>query len=494
MLRQLPYPGYSWSFTQHIGRVNAETVHLMMQCAQPFEGRSKDCGDEITALMVQYDILTDNRRDGKDSAWRDYQQILAELGLIYSTRISGTIKLTELGHMFVAGEIGYTELMGTQALRYQYPNGQKHTISGGLRQTLTSTTQANVENLIELQTSHGVLIKPGLLILRILLELEHLGDNPVLSVYECWKFLVPSRTNAEWPDCIAEIAGFRRSAGFENAIPDVPRRHLQEWFRLLGQSDLFKLTDGKIKLSEKARQDTVGLVYICTIEEDVASFWIPSDSSRSSQVAWFDQFGHLPLQSQNLLQNEYLDDETDSSTPFTPALCGIDLTPIDFSALGIASSFNFNGDLEQLANAMAEGAQKRHAKAILHDQIVKDLAERLQSQGAVVSSGQSSIDLFADWGNGVSAIFEVKTVTKRSLQSRIRSAIGQLHEYQYRRTLGGNGPSDLVIAINAELPEASWQSGFVSEHMRMGLLCRTETGFKGTGGANLLSRNQWTNL
>jgi len=82
--------------------------------------------------MIESNILTSNLRDDVPDAWRDYQQLLAELGLIYSTKISPTLYLTNLAHMFLAGELGFSELVGMQALRYQYPNGQKSTIGARL--------------------------------------------------------------------------------------------------------------------------------------------------------------------------------------------------------------------------------------------------------------------------------------------------------------------------------------------------------------------------
>src|SRR5579872_2347702 len=138
-MRDLPYPGYSWSFTQHAIGIEAKTLYGFLGCAALYEGDEGDFGSKITENMTATGLLTANVRGGVNDAWRDYQQILAELGLIYSTKISRKLRLTDAGHMFLAGEIGYSDLMSIQALRYQYPNGQKSTIQSRLAQEITKS-------------------------------------------------------------------------------------------------------------------------------------------------------------------------------------------------------------------------------------------------------------------------------------------------------------------------------------------------------------------
>jgi hypothetical protein len=170
-MRPLPYPGYSWSFTQHAIGTEADTLYKFLSCASLYEGSDKDYGQKINLLMVADGVLTANVRDGVVDAWRDYQQILAELGLIYSTKLNSTLRLTEAAHMYLAGELGYSDLMGVQALRYQYPNGQKYTIQSRLSAELYSANITQPSTLLELQMQAGVLVKPGTLLLRILTEL-----------------------------------------------------------------------------------------------------------------------------------------------------------------------------------------------------------------------------------------------------------------------------------------------------------------------------------
>src|SRR5579872_7159076 len=96
---QLPYPGHTWSFTQHAIGLEPKTIYDFLNCAAPFVGQKTGYDRRITSLMIAAGILTANEREGVPDAWRDYQQLLAEIGLIYSTKISSTLKITELGHL-----------------------------------------------------------------------------------------------------------------------------------------------------------------------------------------------------------------------------------------------------------------------------------------------------------------------------------------------------------------------------------------------------------
>jgi hypothetical protein len=508
VFRPLPYPGYSWSFTQHAIAFDAQTIYLMLQSALPFEGGTVRCGEKITALMEGYSLLTRNVRGGVASAWRDYQQVLSEFGLLYSTDISQTLRLTDLGHMYVAGSIGYSETLNQQVLRYQYPNGQKHTIQSRLRGALAGSKYEAASSVIELQMLSGVLIKPGLLMLRVMLGLLDRGYSPDISVFECRKYLMPSRTNTEWQICVQEIVTSRLQNSADDGTYNHATRNIQDWFKFMDQSDLFERTGNILSLSAVGQQISQDLLKICIQEEDPHKFWLPSGYSVEERLSWFSWFGSLSLTNQPSIPQEQTNDPTYINDNFVRGMedsegneeglplshHAMTLSPVNFETLGKGTVSNFQGSTDKLLDAMLAGLQKQQAKAILHDQIVKELAEKLQSGGAEVSCGAGSIDLFARWSSGCSAIFEVKTVTKRSLQSRLRSAIGQLHEYQYRRLLQGMDRSDLVVAINGEIDPATWQSNFVTEYMRMGLLCKVGSGFSGVGGAELRSLQHWSQI
>ena len=242
-MRSLPYPGYSWPITQHAAGFNEATIVGMLTCALPFEGK-KDVGPQVTNLMAAAGLLTENIREGVPDAWRDYQQLLAELGLIYSTRISPHLRLTDLAKSYVGGDISYTSLIALQSFRYQYPNGQKHTIQRSLRAAIVGSRFEAVANQIDLHVDAGILVRPAILLLRVLFELNRKGDARHLSLEEIRLFLLPSRTNSEWAQCVSEIQQARIQGlpiGGEQVDPT--RRNLQDWFKLLRQNPFFS-TDG----------------------------------------------------------------------------------------------------------------------------------------------------------------------------------------------------------------------------------------------------------
>jgi hypothetical protein len=83
----LPYPGYSWSFNHHMGRVNSPEVFALLESAYRFR-QASDYRALVNESLIAGGIFTPNIRadSGQVDAWRDYQQILPDLGLIYSTR------------------------------------------------------------------------------------------------------------------------------------------------------------------------------------------------------------------------------------------------------------------------------------------------------------------------------------------------------------------------------------------------------------------------
>ena len=506
MSRALPYPGHTWSFTQHAVGLNSQTLYDFLKCAAPFEGDVGGYDEKITALMIASGILTSNERDGVDDAWRDYQQLLAELGLIYSTKICPALTLTELGQMFLAGEIGFSELIGIQALRYQYPNGQKSTISSRLRDELAAAGNSFPATLTELQVNKQILIKPALLILRVLMNLSEAGHSPSLSVSECQAFLLPCRVNSEWPMALSEVISYRVSPSDINSINRHARRNIQDWFKFLNKSDFFVVdSGGNISISEYALNNLDVLKTYCNDQENASNFWIPVAFDIPSRLSWFSWFGNIPFVAQNLLradldrEPEYvkenfvagLDDDREDDEIIATNNTELKLKPLDLEHLGRNTPFVFTDNISALAESLRQGAQKRHAKTLLHDRIIKDLAETFILQGATVHSDPDSIDLYALWPEGNSAIFEIKTVTRRSMQVRLRTAIGQIEEYEYRRLISGESPSDRVVVVNAEVEQNAWQRLFLTEHLGIGLICKPTTSYSAYAPDSALTKQHW---
>jgi hypothetical protein len=505
MPRPLPYPGHTWSLSQHAIGLDPVTLYNFLKCAAPFEGQSSGYDDKITELVIAAGILTPNQRNGSPDAWRDYQQLLAELGLIYSTKMVRSLTLTELGHMFLAGEIGFAELIGTQALRYQYPNGQKSTVQSRLGTALSTASISTPRTLTEFQASLGILIKPGTLILRVLLSLAQGGHQSSLTTSECQAFLLPCKTNREWPIAFAEVMAHRRTPSNIDAVNDHARRNIQDWFKFLGKSDYFETVGpNTIKLSQYSLQNVSEIASYCSLQEDPATYWIPTSFDIQGRIQWFDFFGHLSYEAQSSLRSDVSEDqdylaknyvaggEVDDDDTESALTRDINLAPLDLIQLVQNAPFKFTGNIDALVEGLRRGAQKRHAKTLLHDKIIAQLAERFVAQGARVESDPNSIDLFAAWPDGNSGIFEVKTVTRKSLQGRLRSAVGQVQEYDYRRQSAGAGPSDRIVVINTELSGSSWQTSFLTQHLGIGLICKSPNQSRGYAPTGSVTQQYWT--
>lgn len=191
-----PYPGFSWSISHHIEpATNSRTMFELLQAAYVFANEDR-YQDKITDQIISQGLLTANVREdaGKPQLWRDYQQVLPELGLIASTRFTDGIIVTPVGMMWLDGALGYSEMITTQCLKYQYPNGHKQGISTTQKNLLAEQRIPIPKTRTELDVMTGVLIKPAVLILRILVEL-HTDNSPhqYLTTNECLAALVPAK-------------------------------------------------------------------------------------------------------------------------------------------------------------------------------------------------------------------------------------------------------------------------------------------------------------
>lgn len=483
LIRPLPHPGYTWAFSQHAAGFDEETVKGMLSCALPFEGTA-NAGQRITELMQKAGLLTANLRDGKADAWRDYQQILSELGLIVSTKLEARLTLTNVAKALIADEISFHQLMSMQVLRYQYPNGQKHDRSPTLRRLLLENGQHVPDSLIELHVNTGVLVKPGLLVLQVLLGLLDSDEEATLSADECRAALVPCKTNAEADEAVDYIKSIRRLSSDLTSVHNEQRlrRNIQDWFKLLKTTGLFD-TDGRsyISLSASAIDTVEELRRICDLEAQPIKFWLPTNYDQSGRLTWFEHYGRFSSSFEAVANLEALEDGTPSTggeaslDDEMPVVQGpVRLMDFDKSKLFDKDLPNLSGSLDELAKNVLDGAMKRHAKSILHDQIVSKYAERFVSQGAEVKMDPNSVDIFVKWNPQEIAIFEVKTVSQRSLTNRIRFAVGQVKEYAYRlKTETGEEPEQVII-IDRPIEPDSWQRDYLNNYMGIGLVCSSE--------------------
>ena len=110
----LPYPGYNWQLTQHMGMVDSASLSALLEAADLFKG-APDFSQCVSSYMANLSMFSENIRSdsGHSDTWRDYQQILSELGLIVSTTLTSTLNLniTPAGLLFLDGEMSYSEMM-----------------------------------------------------------------------------------------------------------------------------------------------------------------------------------------------------------------------------------------------------------------------------------------------------------------------------------------------------------------------------------------------
>lgn len=469
--------------TQHVGpATKRQVIHELLQAAHTYANDPKHA-DRITAHLLERNLLTPNIRQdaGRAQTWRDYQQVLAELGLIVSTRFTDRITITPAGLMWLDGMFGYSELITTQCLRYQYPNGHKQDISPALRTALEPRKTPIPLTRTELDASSGVLIKPAVLILRILLQLLLAGDsNPHLTHEECLAALVPTKNNAEWPIALERLRYIRQT---DVDVTDIRRiRHIQEWFRLLSLCDIFSLSRQGIGLSPVAIQDSETLVQLCDYHENTSSFWVvPAGSVRDLALSWFGYYGNPDIASEWLIPEELKDLEylrqnypggVEEPEEWEMAGKVVSWSPEirlhAFQEQPMPTSWQ-RGDFD--AERIAHGYLKRQRSTRLHQQIVELLAERLQRMGYTISEDPLSVDLLAA-KDGSEAIIEVKTVTLRTISNRMRLGVGQLLEYRYRRRIQqGKEPAGvLVVGSHTSFPD--WFSDYLETDVNLGLVTR----------------------
>jgi hypothetical protein len=480
---ELPYPGFSWSLNQHIGpAANQHAMYEFLRGAHLY-GNFPEPGRRITEHVVALGLVPPNvRQDVKEpQVWRDYQQVLADLGLIVSTRFTKKrVQLTDAGLMWLDGMVGYAELLTTQVLSFQYPNGQKQDISSQLRKKLLAAGMSAPATRIRLDADSGVKIKPAVLILRVLLELIEGGDSQArISRAECLSALVPTRRNADWLQALDELARIRQGA---NTSTDTTRmRHIQEWFRLLGLTDIFSVSQVGISLTPAALERKGVLRQLCEFHEQDGEFWKPENTSKALMAfSWFNHFGNPGLLSQwvapaSVKTPDYVDQNypqgaeeaeilTEDRTILDWAL-EMNLRSFEPSQPSPSPSLPGQFNLEMIV----QGQVRRHQSGLLHERIVHLVAERLRQKSFEVRDDRQSVDLLA-LKTGAEAIIEVKTVTPQSVRQRMRLGIGQLSEYRYRREVSTHTRPSGVLVLSSTGSFPDWLKSYFEKDVRLGLV------------------------
>lgn len=290
MYPDVPYDGISWPMTQHAGVLSKDSLDGLLHACLICRGETVN-PEKINSYLVEHGILTANVRSDSNQvdAWRDYQQILSEFGLLYSTRISKVIKLTPVAMAYLNGNLTYGELITLQILRYQYPNGHKSQLSPSLVQSFGDGF--SYETFTEMQADCNILIRPAVLVWQVLNQLWEKGQTAVLSLDEMQKYLVRCARNSDLEHCVSAIINAREN-GVELQPMNRARRNMSDWMKILGQTLLLKLSaDGNtLALSSYSIRHRKQVESICTMLSKADNFWfVPENNFKQD---WFDYYGN----------------------------------------------------------------------------------------------------------------------------------------------------------------------------------------------------------
>ena len=487
-MNSLPYPGYSWQFTQHAIALDPSNLVALLKAARVFQGHLPN-PREINRLLDRANALTKNVRadTGRAETWRDYQQVLAELGLMVSLRLSQKVVLTPMALAVLDGLVGYSEAMTTQALRYQYPNGFKNDVSVRLRAALKGTPYSTAQSLIALQLRTGVLVKPGVLILETLVGLLDQGAEPQISVEEVRRFLLP-RFHFTHPVPVQEIIKFRRDGS--GSPPASERRPVQEWFRFLSRTDLFEFPEGKrdrLRLTAVAINNLERVRRLLGEHKQASAYWAPPKPDSQARLNWFSHFGSFGLTTQWVMLTqeiapEYQDfnypvgREEEQEEPVAsdePYKHRISLREVSVKHKPRPGGVPRPRTPDEISQAYIETEKKKE----LHQLIVKELTDHFRKKGAKVWEDPRSVDLLVNY-KGNEGIIEVKTVNARNFLSRLRLGVGQLFEYEYSRAKDAGVRPELGLAMSTDIPEGSWVLEFLKSHLQVAFIGKVESGYR----------------
>ena len=284
-----------------MGVVTPANLYQILLAATTY-AESADPAGEINNYIIANRLLTPNIRTdtGQPDAWRDYQQILSELGLIFSTKILRRITPTPLGLAFLDGSFRFSEVITMQAFRFQYPNGHHTPISPSLRRAQTVTQAAGVTNFAALQDISGVRLRPAVLMWRVLrgLGVRRLGARNsirmTLNAISC--AVARSMTLKQCPSCVKRKARQGRAT-----LPPLeglgPRRNAQDWLKFLALTPIFDFgsTPAALRLSRFALDHRGEIDALCLAFEHAESFWQPGSLDRADKLGWYSYFGGVDL-------------------------------------------------------------------------------------------------------------------------------------------------------------------------------------------------------
>lgn len=437
----------SWNLTQHAKIMDRAEIIPFLEEVSKYNGDVPDVKKLNEELAIR-GILTKNERDGKSDTWRDYQQVLPTLGLIYSTKFQKKIILTPIANALLEKQITYDDFITIQILRLQYPNG--------------NSVGNSSNNIWATQFDAGMKVKPGVMILRILIELFESGQSSHITVNECQKFLI-SALNGHFDieTLITYRAQKRPRTPQENKYA---RRNVQDWFKLLAKSYLFRQDgDDTLFLSDLSQNSIPALKLL--VEKCLSFYWEPKNFDLKDKIDWFNYIGSLPNSEFSLLPRfgETLEFGKDDGKH--ELLSNMDVSQYEIKLGNVANSLNSLGKEINSSEYAKSGVKKRQVAYDLHDSIVRDIAAVFEKAGGKVSADRNSIDLYAEDGS-VSLLIEVKTTNPVNVIKQIRLAVGQVLEYQYRLAK----ECELVIVVSSIIEQDIYLVDFLRQ-LNISLIC-----------------------
>jgi hypothetical protein len=480
----VPYPGYSWPLTQHVGVLSSRTLYALVYAAATYAGMP-DPSPAINSYLVANNILPPNVRSdsGQADIWRDYQQILSELGLMFSTTLEKDIRPTPIGLAFLDGAISFSELVTLQALRYQYPNGHKTAVSPELRRNLNGTPFTGAETVAELQFLTGVKLRPAVLVWDVLRQLQREGEQPVVTCDELQAYFLRCSTHDDTAACVKAIIQSRRGGATMPPVGETrERRNMQDWIKFLLYTPLFTgdtRQHARLGLSRYADVYASELDGICAGLVAPSSFWSPRSLDALDRRTWYASYGTLdlsvglmPTADPSIVETGEVGPTQKETDAFEDRVSGssvteIRLRPFDPASFGVAAVTPPQGDNTIVSAYDAALAGNKHR---LHDLMVLYVADTCARNGARVWDDPNSLDLLVEH-NDVEYIVEVKTVTQRNFVNRLRYALGQVIHYDYLRGAGKVAARRKVVGVTAYVPPHSWSISFLNDFLDIDLLC-----------------------
>ena len=291
MYPAVPYEGISWPITQHAG-VLSKTVLDGLLNACLLCNNERPNAQIINNYLIEHGILTENYRtdSNQSDAWRDYQQILSEFGLLYSTRVCRDIRLTPVAMAYLEHRIDYEETIGLQIMRYQYPNGHKSQLSPSLKASFGENFP--YESYTEMQDALNICFRPAVLVLQILYALWSAGEQSVITLDEMQTYVGRCLRHSDVEACVRMIVNGRNHSQQLAPLPRA-RRNMADWMRVLNQTALFTLSyDGDhISLSGFSIRKRMVIQEICSRLSQPDSFWYYSEGDFKQK--WFDFYGNF---------------------------------------------------------------------------------------------------------------------------------------------------------------------------------------------------------